>query len=253
MAYDKTSLLITASLCLALSAAPAIATSDAPAKQSASVDQQFDDAPRTWSDLNTFLDELMKAVVRHYRQTIAAIDSAIKADNTLKEVVAEARKEPSTPVVSRPPNSSWNGGSWRFPSLRPAPTPTEPEPVEQPGPIAQVPSQPQPTPTPLPQLPVQPQPAPEPEPVVGSARLSWNIPTKRENGDNLALTEINAYEIYVTAENAGTSRTIRVDNRNQTQYTVEPLNADTYYFSMVTIDSEGMYSELSQVVSKTIQ
>ncbi|MFK7733227.1 MAG: fibronectin type III domain-containing protein, partial [Pseudomonadales bacterium] len=97
-----------------------------------------------------------------------------------------------------------------------------------------------------------PAPAPAPAPVTGSASLSWSIPTKRENGESLALSEIASYEIYVTAENAGTSRTIRVDNRNQTKYTLSPLDSDKYFFSMVTIDSEGMYSELSQVVSKTI-
>ncbi len=107
-----------------------------------------------------------------------------------------------------------------------------------------------PTPAPAPQQ--EPTPAPEPAPVTGSASLSWSIPTKRENGEALALNEIASYEIYVTAENAGTSRTIRVDNRNQTKYTLSPLESDTYFFSMVTIDSEGMYSELSQVVSKTI-
>lgn len=125
----------------------------------------------------------------------------------------------------------------------PAPAPT-PAPRQEPETTVAAAPAPAPAPTPAP--------APEPEPVTGSASLSWSIPTKRENGESLALSEIASYEIYVTAENAGTSRTIRVNNRNQTRYTLSPLDADTYFFSMVTIDSEGMYSELSQVVSKTI-
>ncbi|MEM8498756.1 MAG: hypothetical protein AAF542_12085 [Pseudomonadota bacterium] len=146
-------------------------------------------------------------------------------------------------TVAAAPKAAPTPAPKQAPAPAPAPAPTQ-EPVTT---VAAAP-----TPAPAPRQEPTPAPAPEPEPVTGSASLSWSIPTKRENGDSLALNEIASYEIYVTAENAGTSRTIRVDNRTQTKYTVSPLDSDTYFFSMVTIDSEGMYSELSQVVSKTI-
>lgn len=105
---------------------------------------------------------------------------------------------------------------------------------------------PEPTPEPV-------VPEPAPAPVLGKAKLAWQVPNQRENGAALPIVEISSYEIYVTAENAGTSRTIRVDNRQQTEYTISSLTPDTYFFSMVTVDTDGMYSSLSDVVSKTIR
>lgn len=158
------------------------------------------------------------------------------------EPTIAAKPAPAPPARQAPENTV-------AAAPKPAPAPA-PAPAPRQEPTTTVAAAPAPAPAPAPRQ--EPTPAPEPEPVTGSASLSWSIPTKRENGESLALNEIASYEIYVTAENAGTSRTIRVDNRNQTKYTLSPLDADTYFFSMVTIDSEGMYSELSQVVSKTI-
>ncbi len=198
-------------------------------------------------------------------------DRGIAAWPTFQPSVPTARPSREAPeVVARSPFGANNSPTRSTPVQKPAPQ-SKPQPVAKPEPQPVPKSEPQPVvaqPKPQPAAeadqvaqvqpaqnpqPVQePEPIPQPEPVVGEAKLSWSIPTKRENGDDLSLAEIAAYEIYVTAENAGTNQTIRVDNRNQTQYTVEPLSADTYYFSMVTIDVEGVYSELSQVVSKTI-
>ncbi len=68
----------------------------------------------------------------------------------------------------------------------------------------------------------------------------------------MPTSEIGSYEIYYTSENAGTSQTIVVNNATQKRYTVNALEPDAYHFSMVTVDSNGIYSELSRVVSKTI-
>jgi len=181
-----------------------------------------------------------------------AIVAAIKADPAALATVAERKRNEAIAATLRAnPELLRNQQAPRVPTaLTDRVTPNI---VKQPPVIAAVPT-PKATPTArvAPSVAAAPVAPPKPAPVTGSARLSWNIPTKRENGDSLSLNEIASYEIYVTAENAGSSRTIRLDNRNQTQFTLEPLSTDTYYFSMVTIDTDGMYSELSQVVSKTI-
>ncbi|MFK8020383.1 MAG: fibronectin type III domain-containing protein [Pseudomonadales bacterium] len=196
----------------------------------------------------------------------AAIAAAIKADPSAREAVAErmrndamvaaVKADPAAVAIiaERKRNEAIAAALRANPELlRNQQVPSVPNTVtdsktpiivKQPPVIAAVPT--------TPVSPVVPVAPPKPAPVTGSARLSWNIPTQRENGESLSLNEIASYEIYVTAENAGSSRTIRLDNRNQTQFTLEPLSTDTYYFSMVTIDTDGMYSELSQVVSKTI-
>lgn len=249
---------------------------------------QSDIQPIGLDGIEGFFDRLMKAIVKSYRKTTQqnALREELSQDDGFKQVIGDLRRaealedrfndtpellqnalKPQVPLVT-PQNTS------RVPSIitqtpinpvgpvaedRPVATPQVPE---QTAPAAQVPTTQTPqvvsnTPAQVAPVPVvTPPPTPvvtPPPPVIGSAKLSWSIPTQRENGDALALNEISSYEIYVTAENAGTSRTIRVDNRNQTQFTLDQLSEDTYYFSMVTIDTEGMYSELSQVVSKTIQ
>lgn len=68
----------------------------------------------------------------------------------------------------------------------------------------------------------------------------------------MPTSEIGSYEIYYTAENSGANQTIVVNKATQKAYTVNGLRPDSYHFSMVTVDSNGIYSELSKVVSKTI-
>ena len=179
-----------------------------------------------------------------------AIVAAVKADPAALAIIAERKRNEAIAATLRAnPELLRNQQAPRVPTaLTDRVTPNI---VKQPPVIAATPKA-TPTARVAPIVAAAPVAPPKPAPVSGSARLSWNIPTKRENGDSLSLNEIASYEIYVTAENAGSSRTIRLDNRNQTQFTLEPLSTDTYYFSMVTIDTDGMYSELSQVVSKTI-
>ena len=87
----------------------------------------------------------------------------------------------------------------------------------------------------------------------GSAALSWSIPTTRANGSPLPTGEIGGYEIYVVSESSGASSVITVGDPLATGSTIEGLEPDTYHFSMAAFDSSGNLSELSDVVSKTVQ
>ncbi len=78
------------------------------------------------------------------------------------------------------------------------------------------------------------------------------MPTARENGESLQASDLAGYEVYYTTA-SGAEKTYSINNPAETTITINNLAPDTYYFAMAVIDSEGVYSELSNTASKTIQ
>lgn len=93
------------------------------------------------------------------------------------------------------------------------------------------------------------------ETVAGNAsvNLSWSLPTSRENGDPLTVGELAGYEIYIVAEVSGQDQVIAVDDPLATSHMVKNLIADTYYFSISSIDTDGLRSAPSELISTVIQ
>jgi len=83
--------------------------------------------------------------------------------------------------------------------------------------------------------------------------LTWSIPTSRENGDPLFVGELAGYEIYVVAETSGEDQVLSVNDPLATRETITNLASDTYYFSISSIDSDGLRSAPSDLISTTIQ
>lgn len=135
------------------------------------------------------------------------------------------------------------------PVPQPEPTPEpqpEPEPIPQPEPEPT--PQPEPEPVPEPEPEPEPEPIPEPEPQVRDITLEWTAPSQRENGEYLSIAEISGYEIYYTTENSGKSIVVEIDNGNTTSHAFKSLAPDLYYFSMSTLDSDDLKSELSDII-----
>ena len=86
----------------------------------------------------------------------------------------------------------------------------------------------------------------------GAARLSWSTPVTRENGTPLAPGEIGGFEIYMLSESTGESVVFVVKDPMAVSHTVADLAPDTYYFSISAFDVRGQFSQLSEVVTKTI-
>ncbi|MBK8307042.1 MAG: fibronectin type III domain-containing protein [Gammaproteobacteria bacterium] len=86
-----------------------------------------------------------------------------------------------------------------------------------------------------------------------SATLSWSVPTTRANGSALAFGELAGYEIYITTEKSGTSKVIEIKNPQKISHNVSDLSPDTYHFAVSALDTNGLVSELSAVVTKTIR
>ena len=88
--------------------------------------------------------------------------------------------------------------------------------------------------------------------VSGSADLSWSSPTTRSNGQPLSMSELAGYEIYMLAESTGVSSVITVSDPFSTSRSIDGLTPDIYHFAISAIDSSGLVSALSPLVSKTV-
>lgn len=86
-------------------------------------------------------------------------------------------------------------------------------------------------------------------PITGNATLTWIPPTT--NTDGSTLTNLAGYKIYygTSASNMGSS--VSVSN-GLTAYVINNLNSGTWYFAISSINTSGVESALSTVVSKTI-
>lgn len=86
--------------------------------------------------------------------------------------------------------------------------------------------------------------------VIGSATLSWTPPT--ENSDGSSLTNLAGYRVHYGRSPTQLSQTIEITNSSLSTYVVENLSAGTWYFAVVTVNSGGTTSVLSNVAAKTI-
>jgi hypothetical protein len=92
-------------------------------------------------------------------------------------------------------------------------------------------------------------PAPTPTPVTYSVNLSWSIPSTRENGQPLSLSELTGYEIYYVVDGVDmVDRTIAISGGSVASYKISGLQAGSYSFAITAIDHAGVKSALSGVV-----
>lgn len=85
---------------------------------------------------------------------------------------------------------------------------------------------------------------------LGSATLSWVAPTQRDDGT--ALTNLAGYRIRYGTSPGSYPNQLQIPNPGITTCVVENLPPGTYYFVATAYDSNGVESENSGVVSKTI-
>lgn len=84
----------------------------------------------------------------------------------------------------------------------------------------------------------------------GSATLSWNPPT--QNSDGSALTDLTGYRIYYGRDSNNLGRNLIIDNPGLTRYVIENLTPARWYFTMTSVNADGVESNRSALVSKTI-
>ena len=156
--------------------------------------------------------------------------------------------EPEMPVVIEPEPE--------------APVVIEPEPevpvVIEPEPEVPVVIEPEP------ELPVVIEPEPEvpvviePEPTFSNVLLDWVVPTTREDGSVLPISEIASYEIYYYLDDGttnGTSVSVAATNDADalvTSFQLNNLAEGDYFFSIATIDTQGNVSEFVEPIALSI-
>lgn len=89
-------------------------------------------------------------------------------------------------------------------------------------------------------------------PVTQTAQLTWTIPTTRADGTALAVSELAGYEVYYTNDSGSVSVTLSVSGASTVSTTVASLTTGNYYFSISAVDSTGLKSALSSVVTYTV-
>ena len=84
----------------------------------------------------------------------------------------------------------------------------------------------------------------------GSATLSWLPPTTNTNGT--PLTNLAGYRIYYGTNSSSLHQSVKITNPGIASYAVDNLSPATWYFTVVSYNSQNIESPLSEVVSKTI-
>lgn len=81
-----------------------------------------------------------------------------------------------------------------------------------------------------------------------SALVSWKAPVTRTNGGPLLASDISSYEIYWTREQDASKGVITRSKYNKAALFSSRLPG-TYHFAMSVVDTAGLKSPLSTVVS----
>ncbi len=93
--------------------------------------------------------------------------------------------------------------------------------------------------------------APTIEPLF-SVSVSWTIPEKREDESILTTEEISAYEINYTRTDDNFSANTVVNDASATHTLIDDLPVGHYQFRILTIDTQGVRSLLSDPFSTTL-
>jgi len=132
-----------------------------------------------------------------------------------------------------------------------SPTPTT-EPTSGSSPTPTVEPSPGTSPTAEPSPTGEPVPTPEPTPVSISAKVSWDIPDTRTDGETLLLSDIGGYEVMYKMEGASDFETAVIDDGTISEYLVEDIPAGDYEVKVRAFDTNDLYSDFSPSITSTI-
>lgn len=86
----------------------------------------------------------------------------------------------------------------------------------------------------------------------GVIELSWSAPATRTDGEPLALSEIKGYRIYYGAEEGEYIRGADIKDGTAESVTITDVPVGEYYVVMTTLDANGVESDYSGAVMKTV-
>jgi len=83
----------------------------------------------------------------------------------------------------------------------------------------------------------------------GTATLNWTPPTQNTNGT--AISNLAGFEITYGTSASALTQSLQIPNPAATTGTVTGLTSGTWYFAVISYNTDGSTSSLSSVVSKT--
>jgi hypothetical protein len=84
----------------------------------------------------------------------------------------------------------------------------------------------------------------------GSVTLSWTPPTQNEDGST--LTDLAGYEVRYGRDANTLDQSIQVTNPSVNTFVVENLGAGTWFFALRSLNQQGVASQMSNPVTKTV-
>lgn len=88
------------------------------------------------------------------------------------------------------------------------------------------------------------------EPNSGTATLWWTGPT--EFNDGAPLIDLAGYRLYYGTSPSGLSTVVKLPDPSLSTYTIRNLGAATWYFGITAYTTTGAESQMSQIVSKSV-
>jgi hypothetical protein len=80
--------------------------------------------------------------------------------------------------------------------------------------------------------------------------VTWSPPTT--NTDGSPLTNLAGYKVYWGTQQGNYSSSVTLNNPGLTSYVVTNLTPGTWYFTVTSLNSQGVESSFSNAASKTI-
>jgi hypothetical protein len=85
----------------------------------------------------------------------------------------------------------------------------------------------------------------------GTVTISWTPPTENTNGST--LTNLAGYRIYYGTSQASLTKVVAITNPGLATYVLSNLSAATYYFALTSVNTGGVESPRSTVVSAVVE
>jgi len=83
----------------------------------------------------------------------------------------------------------------------------------------------------------------------GQVNLSWIAPSTRTDGSYIPVSNLGGYRVYMGTSRNALDQIVELRDGGMTSYTVKNLPAGgSYYFAISVYDSDGLESDLSEVI-----
>ena len=86
----------------------------------------------------------------------------------------------------------------------------------------------------------------------GRLELSWSAPTTRTDGEPLPLSEIDGYRLYYGTQKGEYVQGANIKDGTAQSATVTGIPVGTYFVVLTTYDANGIESDYSASVKKTV-